>query len=169
MVFLNILQIYVILANFYKWLLFKNVFYCNVFFRCIVHKNDIKLEHNLKHTFSFLLPSLPLIDNVLMFLNYGYFMYILFWQTVFRPDITAMVDWALKINYLCIWLFCVPNPVGQAFLASSFDTDKASVRRAPDFCPRAGARWRRGASSWSVGGRGPPWTVCKKVPYTNLA
>ena len=39
-----------------------------------------------------------------MFLNYGYLKYVLFWQTVFHPDITIMVDWALKINCLSIYL-----------------------------------------------------------------
>ena len=61
---LNIMQLYIIWANFV--IFFTN--YCifliyfllqSVFFRCIVHKNDIKLKYNLKHNLFWDCPVSP--------------------------------------------------------------------------------------------------------------
>ena len=40
-------------------------------------------------------------------------------ECILRPDITAMVDWALKINYLSIWMHSV-------FVKLICDTDNDS-------------------------------------------
>ena len=53
--------------------------------------------------------------------------YVLFWQTVFRPDITVMVDWALKINYLSIYpsnVFSVCRFVSTIFCCMRWINDQ---------------------------------------------
>ena len=78
---------------------------------------------------------------------------ILFWQTVFHPDITIMVDWALKINYLI-----------SIYLATY---EKATYDRQ---CRSVYISWRA-PTGWRSLCQTPPWSsapVCQGQSHHSI-